>query len=215
MKNCPLCNHKNAELFFERTDPRYGLRTYYHCSQCDLRFMDPQQHFNRCQEKERYDSHDNNPEDPRYLDFLNRLAQPVLNQLDQPSEGLDVGSGPGPAMHHLFEPHGHTLQHYDPFYANDKSLLQEQYDFVTCSETAEHFCEPAKEFQLLKNILNVGGWLGVMTYMIDPDIDFSDWWYPRDLTHVSFYSRDTFQWLSDWLQMDVVFPGPNVVLFQR
>lgn len=41
---------------------------------------------------------------------------------------------------------------------------------------------------------------------------FSNWWYKRDLTHVSFFSHDTFSWLAERDSLDCQFIGDDVII---
>ncbi|MDP6959818.1 MAG: class I SAM-dependent methyltransferase, partial [Planctomycetota bacterium] len=86
--------------------------------------------------------------------------QPLL---PSQAKGLDFGSGPGPTLSLLMEESGYEVTLFDPFFAPDRSVLQVCYDFISCSETAEHFSDPRKEFDLFQKLLRPGGVLGVMT----------------------------------------------------
>jgi len=166
-------------------------------------------------EKLRYDQHENDPKDLRYRNFLNRLAQPLLQKLTPGMHGLDYGCGPGPTLSVMLEEAGMVMALYDPYYANDSSALLKQYDFVTCTEVVEHFHYPAEDWQQLVTLLRPGGWLGVMTTLVDPKVDFLEWYYQGELTHVSFYSFATFSWLGSHFQLSVEQRDTNVVLLQR
>ena len=61
---------------------------------------------------------------------------------------------------------------YDPLFAPDRGVLQATYDFVTCTETAEHFHDPALEFARLDALLRPGGLLGLMTVFQNDDTRF-------------------------------------------
>lgn len=212
---CPLCNTA-APLFHKRSDPRYGPRTYFRCPACRLIFLHPEQRLSPGAEKARYDEHHNDPGDPDYVNFLRRLGDPVLERLPYGAEGLDYGCGPGPAMHVIFEPRGHTIRNYDPFYNPDPRLLEERYDFVVCSETVEHFYRPGEEFQRMNRLLrSSGGLIGVMTSILLREADFADWWYIRDGTHVCFYQPMTFHYIASMLGMEIEFPVKNVVILSR
>ena len=52
---------------------------------------------------------------------------------------------------------------YDPFFFPNEEIFSKTYDFITCTEAAEHFFNPNKEFDLLDKLLKKDGWLGVMT----------------------------------------------------
>ncbi|MCH8053125.1 MAG: methyltransferase domain-containing protein, partial [Planctomycetes bacterium] len=93
-------------------------------------------------------------------------------------------------------------------------VLDRSYDFVTCTETAEHFFEPGKEFEKLNGLVQPGGWLAVMTELFRDQV-FVDWRYVRDETHVAFYRQRTMQWNAEWLDWSVSFPGKDVVIFRK
>jgi hypothetical protein len=103
---CPLCLSNNAGDLFQRIDPRDGPRDYYQCDDCYLVFLDPHQHLSPKEEKERYNTHQNNPEDKRYVEFLSRLTQPLTKFLKPGFTGLDFGCGPGPAVSHILNKQG-------------------------------------------------------------------------------------------------------------
>ena len=197
-------------------DGRYGRRTYHRCPRCHLIFLDPTQYLDPIEERKRYDTHVNEPEDAGYLSFLRRLADPVIERLDSNAEGLDYGSGPGPAMHTIFADHGHEIAHWDPFYDPNSRALERQYDFIVCSETVEHFHHPDADFLRMSRLLyHTNALLGVMTEILLSESEFADWWYHRDPTHVCFYQRTTFEWIASWLGFSVEFPVKNVVVFAR
>jgi len=115
----------------------------------------------------------------------------------------------------MMEARGFRMRTYDPFFAPDEDALRGRYDFVTCSETAEHFHHPAEEFGRLDGLLRPGGWLGVMTEMLDAARDFGTWRYARDPTHVCFYHADTMRWIADAHGWRMEAPTRNVVLFHK
>lgn len=148
------------------------------------------------EEKKRYDQHENDPDDPRYRDFLSQVYIPMAERLAPGQLGLDYGSGPGPTLHLMFEEAGFRMKNFDPLYQPDNSVLKHSYDFIITTETAEHFYHPADEFDRLWDILKPGGILGVMTKQLSDPSSFKSWYYRRDDTHVVFYQIKTFEWLS-------------------
>ena len=144
-----------------------------------------------------------------------RLLDPLRPCLKPGSEGLDYGAGPGPALAVMMREEGFDVRLYDPFFHPDRSALDRSYDFIACTETAEHFADPARELRLLHRMLRPSGWLGLMTGMIDSWSGFPQWHYHRDPTHVCFYSKRTMEWIGEWYRWRVRFPCPNVALFQK
>jgi 2-polyprenyl-3-methyl-5-hydroxy-6-metoxy-1,4-benzoquinol methylase len=207
---CPLCHHPRPEDYHQDAARRYSI-----CTRCQLVFADPLARLSASAEKQVYDQHQNCPDDPGYRRFLNKLAAPLVSRLSPGSHGLDFGCGPGPTLSVMLEEAGHRVETYDVFYAPDRQVLAQQYDFVTCSEAIEHFNQPAEEWQLLVSLLKPGGWLGVMTQMVISLERFARWHYKTDPTHVSFFSRDTFAYLAQRDRLKLEFIGKDVCLLQK
>ena len=89
------------------------------------------------------------------------------------------------------------------------------YDFVTCTEVAEHFHRPADEFDRLERLLRPGGWLAVMTSFQTDDARFAGWHYRRDPTHVVFYRAETFRTIAARHGWDCEIPAKDVALMRK
>ncbi len=207
---CPLCGSSNTQHF--HTDK---LRMYWRCEQCQLVFVDPSSLPTPDAERAEYDLHQNSVADDGYLQFLSRLCDPLCDKLTSPSTGLDFGCGPGPALQKILQSQGHNVSLYDPFYFPDESVLSMQYDFVTCTEAIEHFHRPNREWNLLLSLLKPGGWLAIMTKLVLSQERFAQWHYKNDQTHVSFFSRFTFDWLAERDHLNAEYFGNDVVLLQN
>ncbi len=210
---CPLCLDDGVSEFHERVDKRYGVQTYRKCGVCSLISLAPECHLAPDDEKARYDLHRNDPGDEGYVRFLSALAVPLSKRLEPASHGLDFGCGPGPAMDAILGSSGHTVALFDPYYRPDRGLLDETYDFVTCTEVLEHLRDPRAELERIDGMLRSGGLFGAMTTLIERDEDFPDWWYRKDPTHICFYRRATFEWIAGWLGWRIVMHEGNVVIF--
>lgn len=210
MINCTLCKSLDTHPLHSN-----NLYTYHICRECDLVFVKPDERLNPEKEKQRYDQHENDPEDERYRAFLNQLFNPLNKKLKPHSYGLDYGAGPGPTLSVMLEEVGHSMEIYDPYYANNRSVLQNKYDFITSTETVEHFYNPGDEFEKLWSILKPDGYLGIMTLLRPEDEPFSEWHYTHDETHVSFFSMKTFRWLADQLNAELSFEGDRVIILQK
>lgn len=207
---CPLCGASASSPL-----GRVHGRDFHDCANCGLAFVDPRQRPALADERARYETHRNDPDDEGYRAFLARAANPLLERVPAGAEGLDYGSGPGPTLSRMLSEAGRPTRDYDPFFAPDESALRRTYDFVVCTETAEHFFEPAHEFDRLDEVLRPGGWLAVMTTMRDDRRSFADWWYVRDPTHVSFYRWRTMEWIASRHGWAVERPHGNVALFRK
>ena len=193
-------------------------KRYTDCARCGLIHLHPAHHPTAEEERAHYHTHENDPGDARYRAFLSRLADPLLTRLDPGAEGLDYGAGPGPTLSVMLAERGHPTAVYDPLFHPERGALERSYDFVACSETAEHFHRPREELTRLRGLLRPGGILAVMTVMYPgPEpagADFEVWWYRRDPTHVSFYRPRTFEWIARWLGLAAELPRPNVALLR-
>ncbi|WAR43847.1 class I SAM-dependent methyltransferase [Methylomonas rapida] len=206
---CPLCLDAAPVAFYQDKN-----RDYYRCRRCHLVFVPPAQHLSPDAEKAIYDFHQNQLDDPGYRQFLSRLATPLQEKLSPASSGLDYGCGPGPLLAQMLKRFGHDVEVYDPFYANRPQHLQRRYDFVTCTEVVEHFRQPAQEFERLFGLLQPDGLLGLMTKLVIDAEAFSRWHYKNDLTHVSFFSKTTMQWLAETYHCELEFVGKDVMIFR-
>jgi len=213
-RQCPLCLSTGAALFHTSTQKNLE-RDYHHCDTCDLVFVPPKFHFDPDAARERYLTHDNDPDNPDYRRFLSRLWDELRPRLPQGARGLDYGAGPGPALAAMIEEDGFSAALYDPLFHPDESFLNHTYDFITCTETVEHFVTPRADFLQLRRLLAPGGWIGIMTDILEDRDGFPDWYYHRDPTHVAFYTRRTFGWIGEWLDLELEHPRPRVVLLHK
>ena len=177
--------------------------------------MDPADRPDPYAERARYETHENDPADPRYRGFLSALADPLIERLSPGATGLDYGSGPGPTLSVMLEERGFPTTSYDPFFAPDDASLQRTYDFIACTEAAEHFFAPGEELAGLDRLLRPDGWLGIMTRSLPADASFESWWYVRDPTHVCFYHPATMEWIADRFGWALQRAGPTVWLFRK
>lgn len=207
---CPLCGAERPSFYHKDT-----RREYLQCPICRLVSVPSCFWLRRDEEKAVYDLHRNDALDQGYRRFLSRLVTPMLQRLDARQNGLDFGCGPGPALPLMFEEQGHQVQLFDPFYCNDISLLTGTYDFICATEVVEHLQNPAQEFARLFAMLKPGGWLGIMTKLVIDIEAFSNWHYIRDLTHISFFSRNTFQYLANRYSAELTFAAGDVILLRK
>lgn len=207
---CPLCYSLSIVNYC--SDKR---RDYYHCEQCRLVFVPSCQHLSREAEKAHYDLHQNSPDDQGYRQFLSRLTNPLTAVLTPAARGLDFGSGPGPTLSVMLEEAGFDMAIYDIFYANNMSVLQSEYDFITTTEVVEHLSKPGKVLESLYFMIRPGGYLGLMTKMVLDQAAFSSWHYKNDQTHISFYSRETFNYLAQTWGASAEYLDDDVVLIKK
>lgn len=214
LEHCPLCRAGGAAPLY-KGGKASGHRDFLHCGECDLVFVPRAQLLDPAAQKARYLEHNNDVDDPAYREFLGRLYYTLKPRLKRGSLGLDYGAGPGPALQQMMLEDGFEAHIYDIFFHPDEGVLARKYDFITCTETAEHFSDPRQEFDRIDRLLRAEGWLGVMTGMLESWEDFPSWYYHRDPTHVNFFSRTTMQWIAERYRWEPHCPRRNVALFRK
>ncbi|MDR9415945.1 MAG: class I SAM-dependent methyltransferase [Gracilimonas sp.] len=147
------------------------------------------------EEIHRYESHDNDVEDPRYQNFVSPLVKKIVERFNPNDLGLDFGSGTGPVITKMLEDQGYNLNVFDPFFDNHPDVLELKYDYIVSCEVIEHFHHPYEEFKQLRNMLKQNGALFLKTDPYTEDLDFHAWYYKSDETHVFFYHPETFKWI--------------------
>ena len=207
---CPICSGTNVFSF-----QLIGSIEYFRCKTCLGLFTDPKSRLSPEKEKERYSLHNNDVDDPEYRKFLSKLFDPLIKKLKKESRGLDYGCGPGPALASMLREAGFSVDIYDPYFFPDESYRDKVYDFITCTEAAEHFYEPHREFNKLDRVLADKGILGVMTNFYEDTINFEDWYYRKDPTHVVFYAVKTLQCIAEERSWEVDIQCGNVVFFKK
>jgi SAM-dependent methyltransferase len=209
-ESCIVCGSTDVALF-----TRVSGRTYLRCHVCKATFLEPAQRPSPREEYERYLEHDNDPEDQGYRNHLQRVVTPLLERLDKSSSGLDYGSGPGPVLAEMIRQAGHSIELFDLNFHADYANLDQFYDFITCTETIEHFHRPAEEFARFDWLLRPGGWLALMTCFQTDDSRFENWHYRRDKTHIVFYREETLRYLAKLLGWNITIPEKDIALMQK
>jgi hypothetical protein len=172
-------------------------------------------HLNPEAEKHEYDLHQNDINDSGYREFLRRAYDPIAQHVKKPASGLDFGCGPGPALYAMFCEAGYTMKKFDHFYDNDPSVFDHRFDFITLTEVIEHLREPMAELKRLVAVLNSPGWLLIMTKRVLSREKFEHWHYKNDPTHITFYSMQTFDWLSGEFGLTISEVGKDTVLLHK
>jgi len=211
-----LCENVDTAFF-----AREQRKEYWQCRVCGLTFALPMYFPKPKDEKKRYDQHNNSPDDPKYRAYLNGFLDKLLPYLTPNSNGLDYGCGPGPTASVIMKEKGHSVVNFDPFYFPDSTgtVFTTTYDFITCSETAEHFFKPRLEFARFDSLLRPKAdracYVGVMTEPMVTKEQFSQWFYIRDLTHVCFYSQRTMQWIAQHHNWTICVSDKNITVFKK
>lgn len=188
---CPLCNSL-SNVFYQQKK-----RVYHRCDNCYGIFVDQELRPKREVEILRYQKHDNDIEDEGYQNFVAPITSAIMRDFTQRHKGLDFGAGTGPVISKILNDNNFLVIQYDPFFHNHPSLLKDKYNYIACCEVIEHFHNPKKEFGLLKDLLLQNGKLYCMTNIYNEGIDFHNWDYISDKTHVFFYHEKTIHYIKE------------------
>ncbi|WP_413288554.1 class I SAM-dependent methyltransferase [Bdellovibrio sp. HCB337] len=215
--NCLLCQSSNTDAFTVEKNP---VHNYFHCTRCELIFMDPEERPLPAEEKARYDLHQNEDTEG-YRQFLEPLVQDIRNysvMLAVPHPQvkiLDFGCGPTAFLGKMLGEEDFRVSNYDIYYFPDQSPLQRSYDIITSTEVWEHFYHPHEEITQLMRLLKTFGLMAIMTSG-HPGVGlFHNWQYRRDETHVIFFSEKTMRWIADEFNLDLIKAQSPYWIFQK
>lgn len=188
---CPLCNSAGTVFY------QFKKRLYHQCNNCYGIFVDKNLILSSAAERLRYGEHNNDIEDDGYQNFVYPITSAILRDFTKNHKGLDFGAGTGPVISKILIDNDFLIRQYDPFFHNHHNLLEEKYDYIAACEVIEHFHDPKKEFSLLKKLLLQNGKLYCMTNIYNESIDFHNWDYKNDQTHVFIYHNKTVHWIKE------------------
>lgn len=188
-------------------------RRFLECAHCRLTFVQASQRPTPLAETLRYLQHASDPNDCGHRAYLNARLAPLLGRLTPGAHGLDYGAGRSGTLATLFAERGFVVDQFDPCFAPDPSRLATTYDFITCTEVAEHFHEPRRELAKIALLLRPGSWLAITTAVVHDETDLATWWYARDETHVSFYRRETLVWIAEQFRWELADDSAMGALF--
>ncbi|HKJ06827.1 MAG TPA: class I SAM-dependent methyltransferase [Flavobacteriaceae bacterium] len=207
--DCLLCNHK-ANLFYSEKG-----KTYFKCANCNLIFINPANLPTPLEEENRYLEHNNDVEDIRYQNFVKPIVNEVLTYFSKNHVGLDYGSGTAPVITSMLRKLNYNIQTFDPFFDNNPEVLKTTYNYIACCEVAEHFHQPYTEFKKLFNLLKPNGKLILKTQLFNANLEFKNWWYKNDQTHVVFYQIETFKWIKNHFNFKHLVIKDSLILLSK
>jgi hypothetical protein len=204
---CPLCKGGKHVYY------RHGKRIYYQCEKCDSIFLDENYRLTPDREKKRYLEHNNDVNDNRYQNFVEPITSAILNKFKSHHTGLDYGAGTGPVITKILKDYSYNIKTYDPYFHNYPEYLKKKYDYIACCEVIEHFYNPYSEFKKLKNMVKKTGALYCQTNLYNKSINFKNWYYKNDPTHVFFYTEKSIFWIKENFAFHDVTIDSRLIIF--
>lgn len=213
-KNCILCNNSSIfSLEFTKKYKKLGNRSYIQCPECDLIFVPQVFHLSLREEEERYKLHHNTISNEGYVHNFNEIISLVRQYCPDINSVLDYGCGPGPVLAELLKRNGFECDIYDPIFFPE--YPSSSYDLVISTEVFEHFREVRTELERVISLIRPGGFLAIMTSLHDPLLNFEEWWYHSDPTHISFFSMKTFDWISRRYGLNLIFANTKNLIIMK
>lgn len=214
---CEICGAPTRNLVDPQLKVNKRPLEYAVCNTCGFTKKEPLALLEDHAEKNQYDFHQNTMENEGYKAMLNAFIDEAVTPFIQKGNALEYGCGPGPVLSWLLENKGFSVTRYDPFYFNDSEALKKSYDLITSTEVFEHFHHPLKSIGDVIKRLNKGGFLAIQTsFKEENDQRFLSWWYRRDLTHVSFYTLESFKVIGDHFDCELVYTNQkNIVVLKK
>ncbi len=212
MDKCLICN----EIVSKLEDKQIKV-TYSVCGKCGFIHKDKEFHVDSEEELNYYSLHNNSFESEGYVKIFENLIEDYIRPLKIMGTALEYGSGPGPVLKELLNREGLDVLDFDPYFNNDLEYKNHKYELITSTEVVEHFYHPLEEFAHLSNLLEQGGYLVIMTKLRMMNItEFLDWWYRRDKTHVSFYTKESLNIIAARFDLKIVKSNNiNIIVFQK
>ena len=198
---CPICLNNT----FKINRITIKTRQYNFCSNCKLIQLDRKFLISERNEQERYLLHNNCITNKGYVDYLNRIINEYIEPYFKAGDSiLDFGSGPKPVLSKLLKKQGYKNTYiYDKYFAENKSVLNKKYNGIIVLEVIEHI-SPIRDIIIkLISMLNLNGILIIHSLFHD-NIDFKNWWYAKDITHITFLSIATIKKISEIFNLEII-----------
>ena len=213
MKNCKICQSGTTSITDAKTQ-----KIYHKCPECSYISLDETFYIDEEREKKHYDKHHNTFESLGYVKMFEELIEEFVSPYKKDiKKALDYGCGEGEVLPILLERSGIECERYDLFYFPKKIYEGKKYDMIVSTEVFEHLSSPLEVLKKLLGHIEKGGYLLLMSaFHPDDDKEFLKWWYIRDVTHIGFFNIDTFEYLSDKFDLEIVKHNfKNIILFKN
>ncbi len=206
--NCRVCGDEIIVRNSGKNDENFAF-----CSNC--KFVEKIKKVGPELESNEYYRHNNSIENEGYVKYLNNFIDEAVAPFINKGSHLDYGCGPGPVLHELMKRRGFSSKTYDYYCPHDLDYSTKTYDIITSTEVFEHFYDPLENIEKVLKLLKGGGILSIMTSFVKEDDHFFNWWYIRDVTHVSFYHLKTFEYIATKYNLEILYTNyTNIIVLK-
>jgi len=210
---CKVCDSQTDEM----RDEKKSL-SYYRCKSCGFIYLDDAEIIDTQSEKKHYEQHNNSFESLGYVKMFESFIEVAISPYEKEIKtALEFGCGTGAVLAELLRRRGMKVDKYDIYFYPNRVYEGKRYDLITSTEVFEHLQKPLEILELLSEHLEEGGYITLMTkFPPSSDKEFLDWWYRRDVTHISFFTPKSFEIMAQKIGLKMVKTiDKNIVIFQK
>ena len=203
---CKICGLPSNELILNKI-------SYEKCPGCN--FLAKKDSFIVSSEKEfeRYQNHEND-DSSGYRDYQTRFYEMIKDFLGECV--LDYGCGNNHILSNILNEYGINSNYYDLYFYPEINYKNTKYDSIILEEVIEHLKDPISVLKDLILLLNDNGRLIIRTNLITDKIDLNNWWYLRDITHISFFEFKTFETICELLSLKIIYcNSKDLIILQK
>lgn len=212
---CRICNSEISYLFDGKIMNKYNI-SYYKCNSCG--FIQTESPYWLEEAYNNVIAHTDVGLLNRNLLFRDILSKMILKYFNPDRKFLDYAGGYG-IFTRLMRDNGFDFYSYDKYceniFARNFELKeldhQDNFELITAFEYLEHIVDPVNE---IKTLFKYSDAL-LFSTEIQPDYglnNINDWWYfaPETGQHISFYTKQTFEYMADSFNCNLYTNGSNL-----
>lgn len=198
MDYCNICSNNLKKLTINNMD-------FLYCKSCEALYKEKTP--NKDEEKSRYMFHQI---DEGYKEYMKNIFLKIKDYLN-PGISLDFGCGKENTLEMIATKYNFKFYSYDLYFKPFK-YKDFKYDNIVLNEVFEHIKDPFNLILELKSLLKEDGKIIILT--ATHNNNFNNWWYLRDITHVSFYSKKTLEIIGKKANLDIIYNNFNLVVYK-
>jgi predicted TPR repeat methyltransferase len=213
MSRCKICDATTRTIRDEKKE-----LSYYRCESCGFVYLDDKYIVDSEREKDQYEMHQNSFESLGYVKmFEDFITEAIIPYEEHIETALEFGCGSGPVLAELLRRRGMEVDQYDLYFFPHKVYEGKKYDLITSTEVFEHLQNPIAILETLVEHTQDNGYIALMTrFPSAEDKIFLDWWYRRDVTHISFFTPQSFEIMAQKTGLKMLQTiNDNIVVFQK